>query len=127
MNNKTIFKLSYLFYGLVLLTALLIILKVIPYTWVNGGRSASYNAQVQVSMANIVIAFLGFLYVLTNQRAKKLQANKLFRGFKWALVPFWGLSLVLQFLGTPFEIFLMSPVVLLGLYTHFNLAKIKSV
>ncbi len=125
MNNNRTFKLSYLFYTLVLVTHLLIIFKVIPYTWINGGRSESYNAQIPISIANLVITGLGFLYVFTNQKAKKLHSDKKFRVFKWALVPFWGLSLAMQFLGTSFEIFVMSPVVLMGLFAHVQLARLR--
>lgn len=123
-KNRTL-KLSYIFYSLVLLTHLLIIFRVIPYTWINGGRSESYTAQLPISFANLAITGLGFLYVFTNQKAKSLQSDKRFRVFKWALVPFWGLSLAMQFLGTSFEIFVMSPVVFLGLFSHVQLARLR--
>jgi hypothetical protein len=125
MKEKTVFKLGYLFYTFVLLMHILIIAKIIPFDWINGGRSESYEAQLQVSIANLGIVLIGFLYVFANQKFQKLRVSKIFRIIKWALVPFWGISLVLQFWGTPFEIFIMSPIVLFGIYVHVCLALLK--
>lgn len=125
MKNNNIFKLGYLFYAIVLLTHILIIAKIIPFGWINGGRSASYDAQLQISIPNLGIACVGFLYIFSNQKFQSLQRNKLFRVFKWALVPFWIFSFALQFLGTRFEIFVMSPIILLGIYVHIRLARLS--
>lgn len=125
MKEKNVFKLGYLFYTIVLLIHILIIAKVIPFDWINGGRSKSYDAQLQISISNLGIVFIGFLFVFANQKFQKLRISKIFRIIKWALVPFWGFSLVLQFLGTSFEIFIMSPIILLGIYVHFRLALLK--
>ena len=125
MKNKSIFKLGYLFYAIVLFTHILIIAKVIPYNWINGGRSPSYNAQLQISMVNIGITFIGFFYVFANEKFQKLQSNPLFRFLKWALVPFWSFSLILQFLGTSFEMFVMSPIIMFGIYVHVRLARLR--
>lgn len=125
MEEKSIFKYGYLFYGIVLLIHVLIIAKVIPYEWINGGRSESYDAQLQLSISNLVVAVLGFIYVFIIQKFKRLQVNKIFKIVKWVFVPFWLFSFVLQLLGTPFENYVMSPVVLFGLYVHYRLARLK--
>jgi len=125
MKEKNIFLSSYLFYTLVLLIHVLIIVKVIPFNWINGGRSESYDSQLQISISNLGIVLIGFLYVYVNQKFQKFRISKIFKIIKWGLVPFWGFSLVLQFLGTPFEIFIMSPIVLFGIYVHVRLALLK--
>ena len=125
MKEKNIFLSGYLFFVIVLFIHVLIIAKVIPFEWINGGRSESYNAQLQISISNLGIVLIGFLYIFANQKFLKLRTNKLFQIIKWALVPFWVFSFVLQFLGTPFEIFIMSPVILFGIYVHFCLARLK--
>ncbi len=125
MNKSKIIKLGYLFYTIVLFIHILIIAKVIPYNLINGGRSESYDAQLQLSIANIGITFIGFLYVFTNQKFQKIQKSKIFQTLRWLLVPFWGFSLILQFIGTTFEIFVMSPIIMFGIYVHVMLAKLR--
>ena len=125
MKDSRIIKFGYLFYTIVLLIHILIIAKAIPYNWINGGRSESYNAQLQISIVNTLITFIGFWYVFANQKFQKLQNNKIFRFIKWALIPFWGFSLILQFLGTSFEMFVMSPIILFGIFAHVSLARLR--
>lgn len=125
MNKRNTIILSYLFYFLVLIIHLFILIKIIPFQWINGGRSKSYDAQVPISIANIGVVFLGFLYVSINRKYTTIQNFLSFRIFKWSLVPFWCLSLFLQFIGTKFELFAMSPIVMLGIYSHIQLARIR--
>ncbi len=124
MKEKIIFILGYLFFTIVLLIHILIIAKIIPFTWINGGRSESYEAQLQLSLSNFVIVFIGYLYVFVNQRFQQLRSSKLFKVFKWITVIFWSVSLISQFLGTSFEIFVMAPVVVFGIYVHFRIARL---
>ncbi len=125
MKKNIIIKFGYLFYMIVLFIHILIIAKVIPYNLINGGRSESYDAQLQLSIANIGITFIGFLYVFTNQKFQQIQKSRVFQVLRWLLVPFWGFSLILQFLGTTFEIFVMSPIIMFGLYVHVKLARLR--
>lgn len=125
MKHKQIIKFGYLFYIIVLIIHILIIAKIIPFNWINGGRSASYNDQLKISTVNIGITFIGFIYVYANQKFQNIQNNPFFRFSKWALVPFWSFSLVLQFLGTSFEMFVMSPIIMFGIYVHVQLARLR--
>lgn len=125
MKYKQIIKFGYLFYIIVLIIHILIIAKIIPFNWINGGRSASYNDQLKISTVNIGITFIGFIYVYANQKFQNIQNNPFFRFLKWALVPFWSFSLVLQFLGTSFEMFVMSPIIMFGIYVHVQLARLR--
>ncbi len=124
MKEKIIFILGYLFFTMVLLIHILIIAKIIPFTWINGGRSESYEAQLQLSLSNFIIVFIGYLYVFVNQRFQQLRSSKLFKVFKWITIIFWSVSLDSQFLGTSFEIFVMAPVVVFGIYVHFRIARL---
>ncbi len=125
MKKNHILHLGYLFYAMALFIHILIIAKLIPFDWVNGGRSESYEAQVQLSIVNIGIAFAGLGYVFINSNRYKLQGSKLFNILRWFLVCFWLFSFVLQLLGTFFEKFVMSLVVLLGVYVHYRMARLK--
>jgi len=122
MKDQKIFTFGYIFYAIAILTHILIIAQILPYTWINGGRSESYDAQLQLSIVNIGIAFIGIFYVFVCQKSQKLHGKRIFRIIKWIIVAFWIFSLVLQFLGTSFEMFVMAPIILFGIYAHVRLA-----
>jgi hypothetical protein len=49
------------------------------------------------------------------------------RMFLSVLTIFWGIGLVMQLLGTAFERYVLSLVLLMGFITHFRLARKKPV
>lgn len=117
-NNKALS----VFYALGITVHVLVIAKVIPYTWVNGGRSASYQAQAGQSIVSIVL--LGGLYLLVRKIITSATHNKWHGIILYVLASLWGLGYVMQLLGSQFERFFMSFVLIFGFITHYIAAKI---
>ena len=116
-NNKALA----IFYALGIAVHVLVITKLIPYTWVNGGRSASYQAQAAQSIASIVL--LGGLYLLV-RKIITASVHKKWHGLVlYVLASLWGLGYVMQLLGSQFERFFMSFVLIYGFITHYIAAK----
>lgn len=108
------------FYALAVLTHLLVILRVIPWEWVNGGRSESYTAQAAQSGMSAVVLVVLFAFVwriVTRARASRLQWWLLL-----GIVVVLALGTVLQLLGTRFEREFLSFVLLTGVVGHALLA-----
>ena len=125
ISIETVIKLGYLYYAIVIVTHVLILLRVIPYQWVNGGRSVSYEAQTQLSFVSMAIGIAGLLYIFFTQRIKSLRYNIVFRIFTILVTLYWVLGFFMQLLGTPFERFMLSLVVLFGVWIHARLALVK--
>ena len=125
ISIETVIKLGYLYYAIVIVTHVLILLRVIPYQWVNGGRSVSYEAQTQLSFVSMAIGVVGLLYSFFTQRIKPLRYNIVFRIFTILVTLYWGLGFFMQLLGTPFERFMLSLVVLFGVWIHARIALVK--
>lgn len=116
---------GYLFYGLVVITHVFIITKIIPYTYVNGGRSTSYQAQVSLSKASIIIAAFGILFFSLNHFFPLLHQSLIYALIAFILTAYWLFGFVLQWLGTPFEKFIMSWIALLGVVSHLMLGLLR--
>ena len=125
VSIDTVLKLGFVYYGIVILTHVLILIKFIPYGWVNGGRSASFEAQTQLSYASMVIALIGLLYLFLTLKIKALRYHIVFRVFTWMVTAYWLLGFFMQLLGTPFERYLLSIVVLFGVWIHARIALVK--
>ena len=125
VSIDTVLKLGFVYYGIVILTHVLILIKFIPYGWVNGGRSASFEAQTKLSYASMVIALIGMLYLFLTIKIKALRYHIVFRVFTWMVTTYWLLGFFMQLLGTPFERYLLSIVVLFGVWIHARIALVK--
>lgn len=110
------------YYVATLLVHLLVIAHVLPYNWINGGQSTSYDMQVNVSLVSMTaLLVLGALTYLTTPFSK-VPKGVWTRIVLWVIVIFWTLSFVLQILGTPFEKLVMAPLVLMGIIATLRLA-----
>lgn len=114
--------LGYLFYALVILIHILIIGKVIPYELVNGGRSASYEAQKKLSIISALIGVVGLGFIAYSQLFSEMITHWVYFIFVVFLTLFWLLGFVMQLLGTRFEKMVMSFVNVLGVVVHLSLA-----
>jgi hypothetical protein len=114
--------LAILFYILVVLVHVLIIKKVIPHTLISGGRIASFEKQAKISRSSIFIALLGLFFVLLGYLSPSIRKTLIYSILAFILSAFWIFSLVMQLLGTKFERYVMSMVVLLGVLSHVSLA-----
>ncbi len=110
------------FYISGILFQLLVIFKIIPFQWVNGGLSPSYEAQALQSVVSVIIMALLFLFVWrvmkSNTQPKRWQYNSL-----RVITVFWVLGLVMQIIGTPFERYVLSFTLLLGVVSHILLIR----
>lgn len=119
MKSKTLKPLISAYYAATIFVHVLIITKVVPYNWVNGGLSENYEAQAIQSIVSIVLLSLMFVFALNVLRTIST-AQTWKRRLFYALTAFTVLSLVMQLMGTNFERFVLAPVVLAGLLLHFQ-------
>lgn len=116
------------FYGLTLLLHILVLVQVIPYNWVNGGHLNSYDEQIPVTFANMFIAVMGLLFnFYAKYKRGQLGKNdgkseKAMTIIFWVLTGIWTLSFLMQLLGTPFERYGLSILLILGIVSHLRLA-----
>jgi phosphoglycerol transferase MdoB-like AlkP superfamily enzyme len=120
MNKISINKIKWLiaiFYVSALFVQLLVVLKVIPYDWVNGGMSESYESQLVQSLISLVIISVLFVFVWRlahqNSTVKKWELRALY-----IITFFWLLGLFMQIAGTEFERYFLSLSLLLGVVSH---------
>ncbi len=104
----------------------LVILKVLPFQWVNGGRTESYEMACQISVASIVVMIVCILITLIACKIIPLKLNR-FLGIALsvlliAMLPLSLLSVVQQFLGTLFEKCVMSAVAAIGFCSAARIA-----
>lgn len=113
------------FYALATAIHVLVLIKVIPFTWVNGGRSNSFGEQAVQSGLSIGI-LVALALVAFRQARKAPSLSKGGRALMWCLVALWLVGLVQQLLGTTFELWVMFPIVALGLVGHLLVAMSRS-
>ena len=104
----------------------LVILKILPYQWVNGGRTESYEIACQISVGSIVVMIVCVLITLIACKIIPLKLNR-FWGIALsvlliAMLPLSLLGVVQQFLGTLFEKCVMSIVALVAFCTATRIA-----
>ncbi len=113
--------LGYVFYGLTLLIHGLVLGRIIPYHLVNGGRSASFEAQKKVSVMSLGIALLGIIFIALNHVFPNLHSTLVYGIIAWVLTAYWGLGYILQWLGTWLEKYVISWVLIMGILSHLIL------
>ena len=119
---KTAVFMGIIFYSLTILIHVLIISQIIPFTWVNGGRSESFAEQLPITVINIVISIIGLVFTVIVGRIK---LNKYKRGITvicWFFVVLWSFGFIQQLFGTPFEKMVCSLVLLIGVISHLRMA-----
>ncbi len=126
LENRKIKILICVFYVLSILVQILVLAKVIPYDWVNGRMSESYEAQAVQSIISILIILTIALFCrkILNLKSspKKWQINTLY-----VITAFWTIGFIMQLLGTEFERYALSPLLLLGIVSHTLLIKQKRI
>lgn len=105
---------------------LLVIIKMLPYEWVNGGRTLSYNEAFTTAVASIVILLIISLFTLVSSTILQVKLNRIPKLIvsivSWILVLYYIFTCALQFLGTNFEIYFMSIVCIISLLSAFRIA-----
>jgi len=96
----------------------LIITQIMPYTWVNGGRSVSFELARQTSLSSIYMTIFNIIIALIASKIIPLKMNKFWSKFLTvflvATLPLGLMGVVQQFLGTMFEKCCMSIVAIIG-------------
>ncbi|MEE4662261.1 MAG: hypothetical protein V2J89_17460 [Halieaceae bacterium] len=116
------FVLAFIFYILSILIHVLVIKKVIPYHYVNGGRSTSYEEQKDVSVKSIAVLLVLFLFVIIGLVFPSTKESFLYMIIGFTLTAFFMFGTIMQLLGSPFERYLVSIINLLGVLAHLGLA-----
>ncbi|MGJ9386152.1 hypothetical protein [Salipaludibacillus sp. CF4.18] len=121
---KTAVIMGIIFYSLTILIHVLIISGIIPFTWVNGGRSESFATQFPISIINTIISIVGGVFTLIVGR-NIVYNYKRKRGITvicWFFVVLWSIGLIQQFFGTPFEKVVCSLILFLGVISNLRMA-----
>ena len=121
LNIKTARALLASFYSASVAIHVLVISKIIPYTWVNGGMSKSYEVQAQQSAISMLIIGMLFLYVWVISTPQKQKYPWQTRSL-YVVAALLAIGFILQLLGTPFERYVMSIILAIGITSHLRLA-----
>ena len=119
---KTAVFMGIIFYSLTILIHVLIITKIIPFTWVNGGRSESFAEQLPITVINIVISIIGLVFTVIVGRIKLYKYKRGITIICWFFVVLWSFGFIQQLFGTPFEKMVCSLVLLIGVITNLRMA-----
>ena len=105
---------------------ILVITGVVPYTWVNGGMSKSFEAAQSTSFSSIIITFINIMITLIASQIIPIKLNKFWGKtisiFLIATLPLTLLGIFEQFLGTMFEKCVMSIVTIIGFCADVRIA-----
>lgn len=122
MDLKTAVFMGIIFYSLTISIHLLIIIGIIPFTWVNGGRSESFASQLPISIINTVISIIGGIFTLFVSRNILNKYQKAITNICWFFVVLWSVGFIQQLFGTPFEKMVCSFILLLGVISNLRMA-----
>lgn len=122
VSMKTAVCMGICFYSLTFLLQVLIINEIIPFTWINGGRSESLATQLPLSISSIIISIIGGVFTLIVAGNKLNKYNKGLTVICWFFVVLWSFGFILQLLGTTFEKMVVSFLLLLGVISNLRMA-----
>lgn len=121
INMKTAVYMALIFYSLTILIHLLVISEIIPFTWVNGGRSESFVAQLPISFISTIISIFGGLFtVLIGRNIYKYKRGTTI--ICWFIVGLLTFGFIQQLFGTPFEKMVCTIILLLGVISNLRMA-----
>ncbi|MBW9172815.1 hypothetical protein [Clostridium estertheticum] len=104
----------------------MIIPQIMPYTWVNGGRSVSYELARQTSLSSIYMTIFNIIIALIASKIIPLKMNKFWSKFLTIFLvvtlPLGLIGIGEQFLGTIFEKCCMSIVAIIGFLSDTRIA-----
>ena len=122
INMKIAVFIGVIFYSLTILIHLLIISEIIPFTWVNGGRSESFAAQLPISIISTIIAIIGGVFTVIVGRNILYKYKRGITVICWFFVVLWSFGFIQQLFGTPFEKMFCSLILLLGVISNLRMA-----
>ena len=119
---KTAVFMGIIFYSLTISIHVLIISGIIPFTWVNGGRSESFAAQLPISIISIIISIIGGVFTLIVGRNILYTYKRGITVIFWFFVLLWSFGFIQQLFGTPFEKMVCSLILFLGVISNLRMA-----
>ena len=119
---KTAVFMGIIFYSLTILIHVLIISGIIPFTWVNGGRSESFATQLPISIISIIISIIGGVFTLIVGRNILYKYKRGITVICWFFVVLWSFGFIQQLFGTPFEKMVCSLILFLGVISNLRMA-----
>ena len=119
---KTAVFMGIIFYSLTISIHVLIISGIIPFTWVNGGRSESFATQLPISIINIIISIIGGVFTLIVGRNILYTCKRGITVICWFFVVLWSFGFIQQLFGTPFEKMVCSLILFLGVISNLRKA-----
>jgi hypothetical protein len=122
INMKTAVFMGICFYSLIFLIQALIISGIIPFTWVNGGRSESFATQLPISIVNTIISIIGGVFTLIVGGNILYKYKRGITVICWFFVVLWSFGFIQQLLGTPFEKMVISLILFLGVISNLRMA-----
>lgn len=103
-----------------------VIAGLLPYTWVNGGRTANFEMACSISYSSIVMTIIGMIVTLFAAKFIPVKFNRFwgiaFTVFLMAMLPLSFMGVIQQFLGTLFEKCFCSILAIAGFLTSFRIA-----
>ena len=119
---KTAVFMGIIFYSLTISIHTLIIIGIIPFSWVNGGRSESFATQLPISIINIIISIIGGVFTLIFGRNILYTYKRGITIICWLFVVLWSFGFIQQLFGTPFEKMVCSLLLFLGVISNLRMA-----
>lgn len=105
---------------------ILVIANIIPYLWVNGGRTESFAVAQQTSISSIVMTIINILIALIASQIIPVKLNKFWgivlSAFLIITLPLTLVGVMQQFLGTVFEKCVMGIVTIIGFCADTRIA-----
>lgn len=112
--------------GIGIIVHILVIANIIPYLWVNGGRTETFAEAQQISMSSIVMLLINILISLIASRIIPVRLNKfwgiLLSAFLIITLPITLVGVIQQFLGTTFEKCVTGIVTIIGFCADTRIA-----
>ncbi|WP_100407860.1 hypothetical protein [Bacillus solitudinis] len=122
INMETAVFMGIIFYSMTILIHVLIISGIIPFTWVNGGRSESFATQLPISIINLIISIVGGVFTLIVGRNILYKYKRALTVICWFFVVLWSFGFIQQLFGTSFEKMVCSLILSLGVISNVRMA-----
>lgn len=112
--------------GINIIVHLLVISNIVPYLWVNGGRTESFEAAQQISAGSIIMTVINIIIAMVASQIIPVKFNKFWgiviSAFLILTLPLTLVGVAQQFLGTTFEKCVMSIVTIIGFCSDVRIA-----
>ena len=103
-----------------------VLTELLPYTWVNGGRTEDFATACQISFSSIVITLINMVICAIASQIIPVKFNRFWgitlSAFLIVTLPFDIIGIIQQFLGTAFEKCFTSIITILVFLVDIRIA-----